>query len=126
MLGLLLFSFVPLTMLCALDMISVRNLPLTNPYVLTLLGVSSVALALFLFVERRVARFPLLSLDILSLRTARSTLVGNFFLSVALFSYNYYLPLFFQTVARMTASDVGVRMMPSSVAIGVGRLGSGL
>ena len=125
MLGLLLFSFVPLTMLCALDMISVRNLPLTNPYVLTLLGVSSVALALFLFVERRVARFPLLSLDILSLRTARSTLVGNFFLSVALFSYNYYLPLFFQTVARMTASDVGVRMMPSSFAIGVGSLVSG-
>ena len=83
------------------------------------------ALALFLFVERRVARFPLLSLDILSLRTARSTLVGNFFLSVALFSYNYYLPLFFQTVARMTASDVGVRMMPSSFAIGVGSLVSG-
>lgn len=125
-LGLFLFSCVPITLLHAFDMVSVRNMPLSDPYVITLLSASIGFLIVFLVVEYHIPRLPLVSFPILSIRTGWSSLVANFFASVGLFSYNYFLPFFFQTVAGLSASDVGVRMMPASLAIGFGSLVAGV
>ncbi|PKI84032.1 hypothetical protein MVES1_002178 [Malassezia vespertilionis] len=125
MLGLVVFSIAPITALWAMDRVSVQDKSLTDPYVLTGLCTSIAALVLFYFVERHGAAVPLVSLDIYALRSGWSSLWANFFVSVGLFAYNYNFPLFFQTVGGLSASTVGVRMMPASIALSVGSLLAG-
>lgn len=124
-LGLALFACVPISFLLAFDLVSVQNAPLSDMYVMTAIFIALIAFVLFLAVERTLPRFPLLSFSILSIRSVWSTASANFFISMALISFNYFFPFFFQTVAQMPASDVGLRMMPASFAIGVGSLAAG-
>ncbi|KAL4399268.1 basic amino acid transmembrane transporter [Malassezia pachydermatis] len=123
-LGLSIFAVIPLSILYALNLISSQDRSLADPFVSGSLLCAAIAIFLLYVVERR-ARMPLISLEVLSLRSCWSSVMANFFLSVMYFSFNYNVPLYFQTVGNMRASSIGMRMIPASLSVGMGSLLSG-
>lgn len=124
--GLGVITFVPLTLLYVLDLVSVKDVPFTDTHVLTGCGVIVFAFVAFYCVERYIARIPLISLDVLALRSGWSSLWANYWGSMAVFAYNFNFPLFFQVVGRLPPSVIGARMIPASCALSLGSLISGL
>lgn len=123
--GVFVFAFIPLSALYMLDLVSVRDAAFSDWRVVLSGLVSLFALVAFYMVERHAAKMPLISLDVLAVRTGWSSLWSNFWMSVATFAFNYNFPLFFQTVGELPASVVGVRMVAASIALSVGSLLSG-
>lgn len=124
--GLGVVTLVPLSLLYVLDLISVKDVAFSDWRVVAGVTVSFVALVAFYFVERYVSRVPLISLDVLALRSAWASLVSNLFVAAATFAYNYNFPLYFQTVAQMPPSTIGVRMIPASITLSIGSLVAGI
>lgn len=125
LLGLISYAMVPLSSLIALDLINTRNMALTSAPVLGCIATVAVSLILLIFFESR-AKMPLISLEVLSLRSAWSSLWGSMFLAMAYYGYNFYFPLYFQVVGQMAPSDLGARMIPAGVAIGVSSVLTGV
>lgn len=123
--GLITYTAIHLSALIALDLISTRSMAVTSGPVLGCLVAAVVSLILFIFCEYR-AKMPLISFDVLSLRSAWSSLWGCLFLTTAYYGYNFHFPLFFQVVGQMSPSDLGVRMIPAGVTIGLASLVAGL
>ncbi|WFD24358.1 hypothetical protein MEQU1_003057 [Malassezia equina] len=123
--GLISYAMVPLSSLIALDLINTRNMALTSAPVLGCIATVAVSLILLIFFESR-ATMPLISLEVLSLRSAWSSLWGSMFLAMAYYGYNFYFPLYFQVVGQMAPSDLGARMIPAGVAIGVSSILTGV
>ncbi|TKA61554.1 hypothetical protein B0A49_11826 [Cryomyces minteri] len=99
--------------------------PWTHPLVLTTLPLSAVALAIFVYVEDRVASEPIIPVRLLLDRTVASACLTNWFTSMAVFGLLYYGPIYFQ-VRGLSATAAGVRLIPQSLGASVGSLGSGL
>ncbi|TKA79273.1 hypothetical protein B0A49_03690 [Cryomyces minteri] len=99
--------------------------PWTHPLVLTTLPLSAVALAIFIYVEDRVASEPIIPVRLLLDRTVASACLTNWFTSMAVFGLLYYGPVYFQ-VRGLSATAAGVRLIPQSLGASVGSLGSGL
>ncbi|WFC98476.1 hypothetical protein MYAM1_001204 [Malassezia yamatoensis] len=124
-LGLGIVTLALFAVLHASDLISVKDIPVSN-YQVVLSGVTaSIALIAFYVVERYAARVPLISMDVLALRSGWSSLWVNFWQSIATYGYNFYFPLFFQVVGRLPPSLIGERMIPASFALSAGSLFSG-
>ena len=99
--------------------------PWTHPLVLTTLPLSAVFLFVFLYVESRYAEEPIIPVLLLLDRTVLSACLTNWFTTMANFSLLFYGPLYFQ-IRGYSATQAGVRLIPSSVGISVGSVGSGL
>lgn len=84
------------------------------------------ALGSFVLWEARVARMPVMLVDLLIERTAGSVCWNNFFLSFAGFAFSYHFPLYFQTVGGLTPATIGTRMMPASVLLSTGSVLAGI
>lgn len=125
LLGLILYTSVPLSLLLALNDVGANAAQWTDPTVAGSLCVAAVAV-LGLFVVERRAEFPMVSFEVLSLRSCWSVLGSNFWFSVALFSFNFNFPLYFQVVAHLMPSTIGLRMIPGSIAVAFGSLAAGL
>ena len=125
LLGLGVVTMAPLSLLYAMDLVSVKDVPFDDVRVMASGVVAVLALVGFYVVERYVARVPLISLDVLALRSGWSSLWTNFWLSIANFGYNFNFPLFFQVVGKLPPSVIGARMIPASMALSAGSLFSG-
>ncbi|WFD20683.1 hypothetical protein MCAP1_002934 [Malassezia caprae] len=123
--GLLTYTMIHLSALIALDLVSTRNMAVTSGPVLGCMASVVVSLILFIYCESR-AKMPLISFEVLSLRSAWSSLWGSLFLTMAYYGYNFHFPLYFQVVGQMSPSDLGLRMIPAGVTIGVASLAAGL
>ncbi|WFD28331.1 hypothetical protein MNAN1_003340 [Malassezia nana] len=123
--GLITYAMIPLSALIALDLISSRNMPVGSAPVLACVVIAVVSLLLFIYFESR-AKMPLISFEVLSRRTAWSSLWGCLFLTTASYAFNFNFPLFFQVVGRLAPSDLGTRMIPSGLSIGFSSMLTGL
>ena len=85
--------------------------PWGSPMILGLGGVVVVALALFLFVERR-AKEPVLPLRLFENRTFVISTVVGLIVGFALFGSVTYLPLYLQVVKGDSPTASGLRMVP--------------
>lgn len=125
LLGLVVYSCVPILSVRVLELFSVQMRELSDPSVLVCVGGIVAALVVFFLIERR-ARMPIMSTKVLSLRSGWASLYANFCLSIGVFAFSYNFPLYLQTVAQMLPSSVGARMVPASLCIGIGSFSAGL
>lgn len=87
--------------------------------------IGAVAFVIFIYVELKVAREPILPIELLRQRTPIAVAINNFVISVLSFGVMYSVPLFFQAVRLMTATEAGQHMVPNSVLGSVGSLVAG-
>lgn len=90
-----------------------------------LFAISAISFVLFIYVELKVANEPILPVELLTQRTPIAVAVNNFTISILSFGTMYSVPLFFQAVRLMTATEAGQHMVPNSVLGSVGSLATG-
>jgi MFS family permease len=103
-----------------------NTVPWTHPLVLTTLPLSALFLAVFIYVEEKVASEPIIPVRLLLDRTVASTCLVNWFNTMATFSLIFYGPLYFQGVMGLSPAESGARLIPQSLGTAIGSLGSGI
>lgn len=99
--------------------------PWTHPLVLIALSLSVISFALFFYVEKYHAAEPILPLHLMLNRTVLSACLTNWFGGMTFFSILFYGPIYFQ-VKGLSATQAGLRLVPSSVGILLGSITTGV
>ncbi|MCJ1396510.1 hypothetical protein MMC18_009401 [Xylographa bjoerkii] len=97
----------------------------THPLVLTTLPLSILSLLIFIYVESHYADEPVIPVRLLLNRTVLSACLTNWFLTMSTFGILFYGPIYFQ-VRGFSATEAGARLIPQSVGVGIGSVGSGM
>jgi EmrB/QacA subfamily drug resistance transporter len=90
------------------------------PDVLGAFGAGLVLLALFVLIEARLARAPLVPLRLFRSRSVAGANLVSFGLGAALFAIWYFLSLYLQQVRGLTPLAAGLTFVPQTLAIAVG------
>lgn len=96
----------------------------TSPVVLGPLGFSVVALVAFVFVEARV-REPIVPLSLFRNRTFAVACIAGFLVTVGFFGAIVYVPLVYQGILGLPATNSGLLLTPMMAGIITGALTSG-
>lgn len=119
------FTLVTALVLLLLGLNSGGNIvPWNHPLVYVSLPLSALFFAGFVYIEDKIAAEPVIPVRLLLDRTVASACLTNWFLSMACFSYLYFVPVYFQA-RGYSATAAGARLIPASFGTAVGSLGSG-
>ncbi|GLI79957.1 hypothetical protein PoHVEF18_008305 [Penicillium ochrochloron] len=88
-------------------------------YVKACVPMAAALLALFILVELRWAQEPIIKLDLFSEPTVLAACLSCAFMSMAIFTLLFYVPIYLQLRGYST-SQTGVRLLPESVGGGLG------
>lgn len=102
-----------------------NQVPWTSPLVLTTLPLSAIFLALFIYIEDRVASEPVIPVRLLLDRTVLSACLTNWFTTMSVYALLFYGPIYFQAKG-MTTTQAGLRLIPQAIGSSAGSLGVGL
>jgi MFS family permease len=91
---------------------------------LTILMISTGVL--FVYVELNVAPQPVIPVKLLAYRTVLSSSLVNWFMSMAVFTYLFYVPVFWSSVLGLTPTEIGLRTIANFVGVSMGSYLSGL
>lgn len=100
--------------------------PWNHPLVYVSLPLAGIALAMFVYIEDKVAKEPVIPVRLLLHRTVASACLTNWFLTMAVYALFYYVPIYFQIVQGLSATAAGTRLVPQSVGTALGSLGAGM
>lgn len=102
-----------------------NTVPWTHPLVLTTLPLSAVFLGLFIYVEKSHALEPVIDVRLMLDRTVLAACLTNWFTTMCIFSFLFYGPIYFQ-VKGLSTTQVGLRIVPSSLGGSIGSISAGL
>ncbi len=97
----------------------------SSPDVITFLVMGVVGLAVFAFVELKVAKSPLLDLRLFTNRVFLNASLLGYVSVIALFGAEFLMPLFLQTLRGKTAFQTGLILLPMAITAGVSTIISG-
>lgn len=100
--------------------------PWLSPVPVSLLVSSLVLIVLFVYVEARIAREPIMPMALMTSRTPALTAWSNFFSTAGYFILIFTLPLFYRAIMNFSAAEAGKRLIPGAVGGSIGSLGLGL
>lgn len=103
-----------------------NELPWGHPLVLSTLIGGLILAVVFVYVERNVAREPLMPMSVLFHRTPGFVALTCWFISISQFGILFNVPLYFTAVKGTTAADAGMHLMPNAITASACSLGSGL
>lgn len=98
--------------------------PWGSAYTLSILAVAAVLLAVFAYLQARVATVPLMPFRLFRSRSVSGSNVVMFLVGAAFFSMWYFLSLYLQNVLGYSALKAGMAFLPMAVAIMAGAQGS--
>lgn len=101
-----------------------NQLPWKSPYIIASLVLSLVFLAIFIYVEDKVAAEPMIPVRLAARRTVLAACLANWFSTMAVFLALYYVPFYLQ-VRGLSSTQAGLRQIPVAVATSAGSLGVG-
>lgn len=82
-----------------------------------LAGVSAFFFAVFVYVELRVARYPVLPLTLLKRRVPLCIGIISGVIAIVNFNMMYHLPMVFEIVFGQSLTEAGAHMIPNSIAM---------
>ncbi|WFD01888.1 hypothetical protein MOBT1_000568 [Malassezia obtusa] len=103
-----------------------NELPWAHPVVVGSLLVGALLAGVFVYVEKYVAREPLMPMAVLFRRTPGFVSLACWFISISQFGIMFNVPLYFTAIAGTTAADAGLHLIPNAVTASACSLGSGL
>lgn len=80
----------------------------------------------FIYVEAYVSDEPIIPMTVMAERTVLSASLANWFYTMGVFTNLFYVPVFFQTVIGLSATQSGERIIPNFFALSMGSLLTGL
>lgn len=100
--------------------------PWSSPTVVCLIVFGAATAALFVLVEGRVARYPLMPLRLFHRRASAAPLAVTALHGVVFVSGTYYLPLYFQAVLGATPLMSGVYILPFALTLSLVSAATGI
>ena len=98
----------------------------TSPIILSFIIIGGILAALFVYVEWKIADYPIMPLRVLSNRTSISALGVCCFHSMCLVGGAYFLPLYLQGVLGASPLMSGVYLLPLTLSLCSSNVGGGL
>jgi MFS family permease len=90
--------------------------PWDSTQVICLIVVGTCMVAVFVFSEKRLARYPLMPLDVFKTMSNTATFVVAFGHNMVSIGSEFYLPLFFQSVRQASPLRSGLLLLPLTIA----------
>lgn len=91
-----------------------------------LVVISFLLFAAFVYTEMYISPEPIIPIEVMTDRTVLSSSLANWFYTMGVFTYMFYVPVFFQTVMELSATESGMRLVPNFFAVSFGSVGAGL
>ncbi|KAI5120520.1 hypothetical protein M0805_000105 [Coniferiporia weirii] len=113
------------TLLLGFSLKSTEELPWSHPVIWGLFIASAVCGTAFIYVETKIAPYPVMPMRLITRRTPLFVSLSNFFGSMAAFSVLYNVPLYFSAVRMTSSKDAGLHLLPHSIAISTGSVFAG-
>jgi predicted MFS family arabinose efflux permease len=79
----------------------------------------------FVFIELRYAKEPVIPIDLLGKRTVFGACIAGWFTAMALYTRMFYVPLYLQLRGYNT-SETGLRLLPEPIGVAIGSFSAGL
>jgi MFS family permease len=98
----------------------------SSPKVLVLIFVGAAMSVVFIFSEKRLAKYPLMPLSIFRDRSNVACLAVVFFHGIVFLGSEYYLPLFFQSARLASPLHSGMLILPFIVTEALGGIAAGV
>ncbi|PIA92368.1 putative transporter [Cercospora beticola] len=89
--------------------------PWNSPTVICLIIFGVVMAALFLFTEKKIAKYPLMPLEIFKNRSTSAAFAVCFCHGTVFIAASYYMPLYFQSVKQADPLRSGVLILPYAI-----------
>lgn len=121
--GISLITFSAAMLLLSFDWAS-QGMPWGSAQVVLCLTFAAFALAVFVFVERKVSK-PVMPPHLFTHPTRIGSYAAAFAHAMGYMGLNYYLPVYFQAVRGQTTSQSGVSMLPLVTMFGLVSTGAG-
>ena len=86
--------------------------PWSSPKVICLIVFGTVMIAFFLYSEKRLAKYPLMPLDMFRDWSTNAVFLVAFAHSMVAIGVEYYLPLYFQSVKQVSPLRSGILILP--------------
>jgi MFS family permease len=90
--------------------------PWNSAQVICLIVLGSFMVAIFVFSEKRLARYPLMPLDVFKTVSNSATFIVAFGHNMVSIGSEFYLPLFFQSVRQASPVRSGLLLLPLTIA----------
>ncbi|KAH7333461.1 major facilitator superfamily domain-containing protein [Rhexocercosporidium sp. MPI-PUGE-AT-0058] len=100
--------------------------PWKSPQVLCLVIIGALTSGIFIFSEKRLARYPLMPLDLFKNATNIASLLLYFLHGMCYTASEYYLPLYFQSALEASPLKSGVLILPLNVTTAIAGILSGV
>ena len=89
------------------------------------LSLAAIFFGLFVLIEWRYAKEPVVSLSLLGTRTVLASCLAAWFSAMMLYTLMFYVPIYLQLLGAST-SETGVQLLPDPIGGGIGSLAAGL
>ncbi|KAL7266748.1 hypothetical protein RUND412_010687 [Rhizina undulata] len=99
--------------------------PWNHPLIWISLPLSAVFLVAFVVIEKKIAKEPVIPMDLLVNRTVLCACLTNWFMVMSLFAIFFYCPIYFLLIGKSSTAS-GARLMPFAIGISIGSLSSGI
>lgn len=103
-----------------------KELPFNGGYFWVLSVLTVVPLFLFGYVELYVSPTPIIPVRLLALRTVLSSSLLNWFMSMSVYTYLFYLPVFWSSVTRLSPTEIGLRTISNFAGVSMGSFFAGI
>lgn len=100
--------------------------PWTSPKVICLIVFGTLMIGFFLFTEQRLAKYPLMPLNVFRSSSNNATFLVTFAHGMVLIGMEYYLPLYFQSVQQASPFRSGLLILPLIVTQAAGEIFAGV
>lgn len=87
---------------------------------------SIVLFVAFVYTELYVAPEPIIPIELMTERTVLSSSLTNWFYTMAVFTYLFYMPVWYASVKGFTATQNGLRLVPNFFGVSAGSVGAGI
>lgn len=102
-----------------------NTLPWNHPVVIASLALSATLFLAFGYIESQIALEPIIPVRLFLNRTLISACLTSWFFSMSQLALTFYAPIYFQ-VQGMSATQAGIRLIPTSVGAAIGGIACGV
>lgn len=102
-----------------------REIAYSSKTFIGLVLVSVILLGGFIYTEAYVSAEPIIPIELLTERTILASSLTNWFYTMGVFTYMYYVPLYYTSVMDLSATESGKRYIPNFFAVSLGSVGAG-
>lgn len=103
-----------------------KTISFSSSTFIILVVISALLLGAFVYTEAYISDEPIIPVELLAERTILSSSLANWFQTMAMFTYLFYLPVYYASVLGLSPTDNGLRLVPNFFGISFGSVGAGI